>query len=69
MRSRFVSRERKEIGRSRELRGPRESDRWIWWCYALELHINRHAADSFNDGRISNALRKVRERIPLDYEV
>jgi hypothetical protein len=37
--------------------------------YALEMKINRHAADSFNDGRISDALHKVRERIPLDYEV
>ena len=47
---------------------PRESDQWIFEKYALFLIINRHCADCMDDDTVSDALRKVRERIELPFE-
>jgi hypothetical protein len=44
---------------------PYESDLWIWSRYALTLEINSHCAEAFDDETVSDALQKVRTRIPL----
>jgi hypothetical protein len=45
-----------------------ETDEWIWWNYSLMLLINRHVADFMDDDTVSDALQKVRQRIPLPFD-
>lgn len=47
---------------------PYESDEWIWREYSLFLLINRHCGEYLTDDEVSEALWKVRQRIPLPFE-
>jgi hypothetical protein len=43
------------------------TDEWIFERYAITLLINRHVAEFQTDDDVSDALQKVRSRIPLPY--